>query len=188
MFRVISDMKNRGDRGFTLIELLIVIAIIGILTAIAVPAFLGQREKAKVRAVESGAKGAVSDLQAYLDAYVAGDPYIIVSDASGNQGCYEATTSAATGHTCNSVYNQASAGTYPAFPAGVATVLTHFISHHSFKGDKSPYTGNSLFVTDSSAISDGTVFVTPTSSRAVSILAYTTNYTSPIFSQMVTTR
>ncbi|QWR76422.1 type IV pilin protein [Candidatus Magnetomonas plexicatena] len=187
MFKVMSDMKHRGDRGFTLIELLIVIAIIGILTAIAVPAFLGQREKAKVRSVESGAKGAVSDLQAYLDAYVGGDPYIIVTDTAGNQGCYEATTATATGHTCNAVYNQASSGTYTAFPNGAVTVISHFISHHSFKGDKSPYTGDPLFTSAAPTV-DGQVFVTPASSRAVNIMAYTTNYTSPVFSQMVTTR
>ncbi len=43
----------RPQSGFTLIELLLVLAIIGIVSAIAIPALLGQREKAKARAVES---------------------------------------------------------------------------------------------------------------------------------------
>ena len=44
-------MKRQS--GFTLIELLLVLAIIGIISAIAIPALLGQREKAKVKAVQS---------------------------------------------------------------------------------------------------------------------------------------
>ena len=45
----------RGNRGFTLIELLIVIIIIAILTAIAIPMFLVQRDKAKNSSVQGGA-------------------------------------------------------------------------------------------------------------------------------------
>jgi prepilin-type N-terminal cleavage/methylation domain-containing protein len=43
-------MKKQS--GFTLIELLLVLAIIGIISAIAIPALLGQRERAKAKAVQ----------------------------------------------------------------------------------------------------------------------------------------
>ncbi|MBF0568571.1 MAG: type II secretion system protein [Nitrospirae bacterium] len=179
-------MQARDVKGFTLIELLVVIAIIGILTAIAVPAFLGQREKAKVRSTESGARAAVADLQGYLDSYVAGEPYVIITDATGTQGCFEANNAIGLDKTCASVFSQASVGTYAVYPGGITTIISHFISHHTFKGDFSAFNGLPLFVTAS--VNDGQVLLTPTDSRSVTILAYATNHTSSIFSQLVTVR
>ncbi len=47
----------KKESGFTLIELLLVLAIIGIISAIAIPALLGQRERAKAKAVQENAAG-----------------------------------------------------------------------------------------------------------------------------------
>jgi type IV pilus assembly protein PilA len=66
MLSSIKQRLDREDEGFTLIELMVVVLIIAILLAIAIPTFLGARNTANARAAQSSLRNALTAEQTYF--------------------------------------------------------------------------------------------------------------------------
>jgi len=78
--------RLHNDEGFTLVELMVVVLIIAILMAIAIPTFLGARQKAQDRAAQADLRNALTTAKV---AYVDSETYVGDDTAASTTGTFK---------------------------------------------------------------------------------------------------
>jgi Tfp pilus assembly protein PilE len=119
----------KRNKGLTLIRLFPVAAMIGVITAIAVPSYLGMLKMTKIRSDQGDTKVTMTEVSSILETEIGGGPFTRIG--SGTQECFESSDEEFSGDACQDIDNEYAESACSAYTNSMTEIIcTEFISNN----------------------------------------------------------